>query len=503
MARPAAVPPFITVTLDHTAERPLYRQLYETVRAAILDGRLVPGSQLPATRTLATQLGLSRFTVMNAFAQLVAEGFMEGQAGAGSFVSRELPAAVRDTNGHSGGAPAAALPPRLSQRGQALAAAPLPSPTEEGRPRAFRPGTPALDQFPAAVWARIAGRLYRRPPQELLTYGAIAGFQPLREAIAAYLRAARAIVCDPEQIIIVAGAQQALDLVGRVLLDPGDAAWIEDPGYPGARAALQGAGAVLAPVPVDVEGLAVAQGERLQPAARLAYVTPSYQYPLGVTMSLARRLALLEWARRRGAWILEDDYDSEFRYVGHPLAALAGLDALGHVIYMGTFSKVLFPALRLGYLVVPSAVVDAFMHARALAGRHAPTLEQAVLADFMAEGHFAHHLRTMRGLYQERQAAVIAVLEAEVGGLLEVSPSPAGMHLVGWLDPAADDKVAAARAGQAGVEVRPLSTYTLQTPQRPGFLLGYTAWTRQEMRAGARGLSRALRASPSACWPAG
>lgn len=492
MARPAAAPPFITVRLDPAAERPLYRQLYDAVRAAILDGRLAPGSQLPATRALAVQLSLSRFTVMNAFAQLLAEGFIEGRAGAGSFVSQDLPAASKDTNGHDGEVQAAARPPRLSQRGQALAAALLPSPLEEGRPRAFRPGTPALDQFPAATWARIAGRLYRRPPQELLTYGASAGYQPLRAAIAAYLRAARAIVCDPEQVIIVAGTQQALDLVGRVLLDPGDAAWIEDPGYPGARAALQGAGAVLTPVPVDAEGLAVAQGEQLQPDARLAYVTPSYQYPLGVTMSLARRLALLEWAGTHGAWILEDDYDSEFRYVGHPLAALAGLDALGHVIYMGTFSKVLFPALRLGYLVVPAAVVDAFVRARALTGRHAPTLEQAVLADFMAEGHFAHHLRTMRLLYQERQAAVIAVMQAELGGRLEVSPSPAGMHLVGWLDPTVDDRTAAERAGQVGVEVRPLSIHALQTPQRPAFLLGYTAWTELEMRHGARHLNRAL-----------
>jgi GntR family transcriptional regulator/MocR family aminotransferase len=383
--------------------------------------------------------------------------------------------------------------PRLSQRGQLLAATHLPSPADEGRPRAFRPGEPALDHFPAATWARIAGRLYRRPPQELLTYGAIAGYRPLREAIAAYLHAARAVICDPQQIIIVSGAQQALDLAARVLLDPGDAAWIEDPGYPGARAALQGAGAVLTPVPVDAEGLAVAQGEQLQPDARLAYVTPSYQYPLGVTMSLARRLALLEWARRHGAWVLEDDYDSEFRYAGHPLAALAGLDALGQVIYMGSFSKVLFPALRLGYLVVPSAVVDAFVRARALSAGHAPTLEQAVLADFIAEGHFTRHIRAMRALYQERQAALIAATQAALDEVLEVAPSAAGMHLVGWLTPTADDRVAAGRAAQAGVEVRPLSIHALRAQPRPGLLLGYTAWDAQHIHEGVRRLAHALR----------
>jgi GntR family transcriptional regulator/MocR family aminotransferase len=492
MAKHPAATPFITLALEAQAARPLYRQLYDALRAAILDGRLIPGSQLPATRALAAQLGVSRFTVLGAFAQLLAEGYIEGQVGSGTFVSRELPGVTPAAEGRATQAEAAPRP-QLSRRGQVLAATHIPSAAEDGRPRAFRPGEPALDQFPAATWARIAARLYRRPPQELLGYGAVAGYQPLRAAIAAYLRAARAVVCDPEQIIIVSGSQQALDLAARALLDPGDAAWIEDPGYPGARAALQGAGATLVPVPVDAEGLSVADGERLRPDARLAYVTPSYQYPLGVTMSLTRRLALLEWARARGAWVIEDDYDSEFRYVGHPLAALAGLDTSGHVLYVGTFSKVLFPALRLGYLVVPAPVVDAFGRARALSGGHAPTLEQAVLADFIAEGHFTRHIRAMRALYQERQAALIDAAQATLGGMLEVSPSAAGMHLVGWLDPAADDAATAERAARAGVETRPLSAHAMQTRTRPGLLLGYTAWNSQEMRDGVRRLVQALR----------
>jgi GntR family transcriptional regulator/MocR family aminotransferase len=382
--------------------------------------------------------------------------------------------------------------PRLSQRGALLTATRLPAAPEAGAPRAFRPGQPALDHFPAAQWARLAGRLYRHPPQELLTYGESAGYRPLRAAIASYLRTARAITCAPEQVVVVAGTQQALDLAARVLLDPGDTAWIEDPGFPGARAALQGAGACVAPIPVDGEGLDVQAGERAAPEARLAYVTPSYQYPLGVTMSLPRRLALLDWAQQTGAWVLEDDYDSEFRYAGHPLAALAGLDTVGQVIYLGSFSKVLFPALRLGYMVVPSGVVDAFVRARALAGWHAPTLEQAVLADFIAEGHFLRHIRTMRALYQERQAMLVEAARAELDDMLTVDPSPAGMHLIGWLAPGAADAAAAERAAQEGVDVRPVSIHALEATPRPGLLLGYTALDAREIRQGVRRLAHAL-----------
>ena len=490
MARHASAVPFIEVRLDVAATLPLYRQLYEALRAAVLDGQLASGSRLPPTRVLARQLGISRFTVVAAFEQLLAEGYLRGQAGSGTCVSRELPDMPAPMA--RGATPPAATRPRLSRRGMLLASTSVTVVPEEGRPRAFRPGQPALDHFPAAAWARIAARLYRRPPHELLTYGAIAGYLPLREAIAAYVREARAITCRPEQVIVVAGAQQALDLAARVLLDPGEEAWVEDPGFPGARAALEGAGAVLVPVPVDAEGLDVRAGERAAPAARLAYVTPSYQYPLGVTMALPRRLALLDWARRAGAWVLEDDYDSEFRYDGRPLAALAGLDRAGQVIYLGTFSKVLFPALRLGYLVVPEAVVDAFVHARALAGRHAPTLEQAVLAGFIADGHLGRHIRAMRALYQERQATLVGAARAELVGLLDVGPSAAGMHLVGWLGAGTDDRVAVGRAAREGVEVRAVGAHSILAAHRPGLLLGYTALDAEEIRAGVRRLARAL-----------
>jgi GntR family transcriptional regulator / MocR family aminotransferase len=295
-------------------------------------------------------------------------------------------------------------------------------------------------------------------------------------------------------VIVVAGSQQALDLTARLLLDEGDAAWIEDPGYLGARGALLGAGASLVPVPVDGEGLDVQAGQARNPEARLIYVSPSHQYPYGVTMSLPRRLALLESASRAGAWVLEDDYDSEYRYAGRPLAALQGLDGEGRVIYLGTFSKVLFPALRLGYMVVPPDLVDGFVAARALVDRHSPTLDQAALADFIADGHFARHIRRMRALYAERQAILVEAATHGLAGVLDVSTAEAGMHLVGWLPPGVDDVEASRQAAAHGVEAPPLSLYSLEPPRHGGLLLGYTAVGEKEIRDGVQRLAKALRA---------
>jgi len=310
--------------------------------------------------------------------------------------------------------------------------------------------------------------------------------------ISAYLGATRAVRCTWEQVIVVSGSQQALDLAARVLLDPGDAAWVEDPGYAGARGALLGAGARLVPVPVDGDGLDVAAGAQLGAGARLAYVSPSHQYPLGVTMSLSRRLALLGWASRSGAWVLEDDYDSEYRYTGRPLEALQGLDPEGCVIYLGTFSKVLFPALRLGYLVVPPELVDPFTAARELVDRQSPSVEQAVLAEFIAEGHFARHVRRMRVLYAERQATLVEAAARELSGALDVRPAEAGMHLVGWLPGGTDDREASRRAAAEGVEATALSLHGIEPPQRRGLLLGYAAVGEEEIRAGVRRLAASL-----------
>jgi GntR family transcriptional regulator/MocR family aminotransferase len=303
------------------------------------------------------------------------------------------------------------------------------------------------------------------------------------------------VQCDVDQVIIVAGSQQALDLTARVLLNPGDAVWVEDPCYPGARNALLAAGAQVVPVPVDSEGFDIAAGLKRRRTARLVYITPSHQYPLGVTMSLSRRLALLDWARQSGALIVEDDYNSEFRYSGRPLASLQGLDKNGGVIYVGTFSKTTFPSLRLGCIVVPKDLTDVFMAARALIDRHSPSIDQAILTDFIEEGHFARHIRRMRSLYAERQALLVDAAASELAGLLEVKPAAAGMHLIGWLPKGVSDKDASEQAARHRVEAAPLSAYCSKPLARGGLTLGYTAVNPKQIKDGVRRLTQALRGS--------
>ena len=485
--------PFIALHLDRRARAGLQRQLYDELRAAILGGRLAPGARLPATRVLADDLAVSRNTVTGAFDQLLAEGYLEGRVGSGTYVARTLPEdLLRVRSGARPAASPARVPPRLSRRGKLLVSIPASRRRDVVLPRAFETGLPALDEFPRELWARLASRLLRRAPASLLTYSDSAGFRPLRLAIAEYLQAARGVRCTADQVIVTAGSQQALDLAARVLLDPGDTAWVEDPGYLGSRGALTAAGIRCAPVPVDAEGLQVETGVRLVPAARMACVTPSHQYPLGVTMSLPRRMALLAWARQRRAWIVEDDYDSEFRYAGRPLAALQGLDPAGRVIYTGSFSKVLYPSIRLGYLVVPDGVVDAFLAARALADRQSPGLEQALVAEFIAAGHFSRHLRRMRGIYAERQQILTAAAQRDLQGALELTGGEAGMHMVGWLAAPASDRGVSERAAALGIKATPLSTYAIRARIRPGLMLGYAALPERQIREGVRALAAVL-----------
>ena len=471
------------------------------MRAAVGSGRLGPGAPLPASRALAADLLVSRNTITAAYDQLAAEGYLEHFERRGVYVAAVLPDVLQRAC-----APEARLPGppprgRLSPAGEVYVAAarrlaepPGPRLTSLEEPIPFRAGDPALDAFPVRRWLRVLSRRWRIGSVPL-GYASPAGVRPLREAIAGYVGSSRGVVCDADQVFVVSGTQQALDLAARLVLGRGDSAWFEDPGYPGGRAAIAGAGGVVVPVPVDEAGLEVAAGIAMAPEARLAYVTPSHQYPTGAVMSLERRGALLRWATAADAWVLEDDYDSEFRYASRPLPALQGLDAGGRVIYTGTFSKTLFPALRLAYVVAPPALVEAFNAACVLGGRHAPTDAQLATADFIAAGEFDRHLRRMRALYAERQAALLEALAATgLEELLDVSAAAAGLHLVAWLRaPGADAAAAVRSAAAAGVEVAALSQYSARGLERDALVLGYGAFSPARLRAGAQTLARALR----------
>ncbi|MGB8343352.1 MAG: PLP-dependent aminotransferase family protein, partial [Ktedonobacteraceae bacterium] len=380
------------IKLDATLSVPLYKQLYERLRGAILAGQLERGARLPSTRTLASELGISRSTTVLAYTQLLLEGYLESRAGQGTLVARDLPAALFheqtvQTPAKPPGTPKTSLTP-LASRVRLLQDMPFPERLEEPAGGAFRGGEPALDLFPFEVWARLIARRARHSLRAFVHYQPPAGYYPLREAIAAQIGVTRGVRCTPEQIIITAGSQGAFDLAARTLLNPGEAVWMENPCYFGARGALLAAGARLVPVPVDKQGLVMETGRERCPVARLVSTTPSHQFPTGVTMSLSRRLSLLDWARETGAWILEDDYDSEYRSSGRPLEALQGLDHAGRVLYIGTFSKVLFPTLRLGYLVAPAELVEPLLTMRRFLDVHIPMLEQMALFDFLHEGHY-------------------------------------------------------------------------------------------------------------------
>ena len=494
--------PFIA--LDHGAAEhaPIYQQVYNQIRQAILSGACRPTAKLPSTRELARQLGVSRTTIVNAYDQLFAEGYLAGKTGAGTFVAGNLPDELVEVNRRQFAAAPKTIEssaPNLARRAESLraareAATPLFNPARNGNKKliAFQHGLPALDRFPFDVWARLVAKRWRESPADLLGYGSALGFRPLRETIAAYLKTARGVVCSAEQVIIVAGAQQAFDLAARVLLDAGDAVWLEDPFYSGARAAFLAHGAKTFGVPVDDAGFSLTEAIKTGVQPKLVYVTPSHQMPLGVTMSLQRRLGLLDWASRAKAWIVEDDYDSEFRYNGRPLASLQGLDKSERTLYVGTFSKTLFPSLRLGCLVVPNSLVEIFTTARLIGDLQSPTVDQAVLNDFIVEEHFARHIRRMRALYKERQEILIDEASRELGGLLEVAPDDAGLHLVGWLPKNVCDRCASTKALAHNVAAAALSNYSERSLNRGGLILGYAATDEQQIKTGVQKLAAAL-----------
>lgn len=483
------------ITLDR--RQGLSRQLYQALRMRVLDGRLASGTRLPASRDLAAALAISRNSVVRAYDQLYAEGFIEGRVGDGTYVA-QLPAnaltskklSTKVSTGLSTGLPTALstnwldLPVDLSSKvihSDALGRVEkhhLPRPPS-GPPRAFRVGVPAFDLFPFEVWAKLNAAFWRKPDLQQLCYGAPEGDARLRGMIAAYLRSSRGMQCSAEQIVITSGAQQGISLCAQLLVAPGDGVAVENPGYRAAGHAFAVAGARLHGVSVDHEGISCAELNRF-PDCRLAYVTPSHQYPTGVIMSLARRLELLAWAERSNGWIIEDDYDGEYRYSGAPLAPLAALDRQGRVLYVGTFGKVAFPALRLGYLVLPQGLVDAFAQRRAVDVRHSEVSTQAVMAEFMAAGHFQRHIRRMRRAALSRRNALLSGWPAEVAGVGKLPGVAAGLHLTVAVDSLSREAELIELARSVDVEINALSSYWLAdslTPgdQRAGLVLGFAA----------------------------
>lgn len=463
------------ITLAPGRKAPIYQQLYEWFRRAIHTGQLRPGQRVPSTRSLAAELMVSRIPVSSAYEQLHAEGYFETFVGAGTCVASAIPEDIikPGTGKISGASRQASRGKSLRNISSRVALMRTPTQTWSNKLVPFRVSLPALEHFPTRVWSQLLNRHARKPTRQSMAYGDAKGYAPLREAIAEYLGAARAVRCEPSQILITTGSQQGLQLSAQALLESKDRVWVEEPGYPGARQALLMAGAKLVPVPVDDEGLDVAEGIRRARNARAVYITPSHQYPLGVTMTAARRMLLLQWAMRSGAWIIEDDYDSEYRLGGRPIASLQGLDTDERVIYVGTFSKVMFPALRLGYVVVPRDLVDAFSTMRDASDQFSSTLYQTVMTDFIREGHFARHIRRMRMLYIERRKALVEALQKRIGEKLEVIGAEAGMHLVALLPVGVSDVAISKRAAEMGISAMPLSSCYAKAPLRGGLVLGY------------------------------
>lgn len=468
---------------------PIIRQVYDQVRQAIHAGALAPGGKLPSSRGLAAHLGVARASVVAAYDLLQAEGYIEGRQGAGAFVAGDLSGVleVRPPIADADAAP----PPEPPARVRELAGLGLSPVGREPQP--FTNGRTLMDARALDGWSRATRRALRTLGPLHFGYSDAAGLPELRAEIAAYLRAARGVVCEPEQVVVTAGAQQAADLAARILLAPGEPVWVEDPCYEPTWRALSAVGARLHSIPVDRSGLDVAAGRTIAPDARMAFVTPSTQYPLGVTLSLARRLELIAWAREAKAWIVEDDYASEFRYSGPPLASLQGLDGGERVIYVGTFNKSLFPGLRLGYLVAPKPLAAAFASARALADRQPPTPTQAIVLEFMRSGEFAAHIRRRRLAYRAQRDALAAALQTKLGDLLEVDVPDQGMHLMAFLKDGRSDVAVQAAAAERGLIARAISRLYHDAPPRPGLLLGFSGFPPAAMAPAAARLAAAIR----------
>jgi len=484
----------------------LSEQVFRALCQAILGGTLPASARLPPSRTLAAELGVSRNTVVLAYEQLLAEGYVQARVGSGTYVATELPEAARGLVGvgaTTADAQHATAAPRVSRYARRLVtimdeARLVWTPRTRSVPYDFRYARPSFEDFPHEAWCRVLARRARRASVRALDYGSPAGAPELRQAVATYLARARGVACDPEQVLIVNGSQQALDLCARVVLDPGDAVVTEDPGYPAARAVFAALGARVRPCPVDDKGIDVG-ARAFRSGARLAYVTPAHQFPTGATMPLTRRLELLAWARRHDALVLEDDYDSEYRYRGRPVQALAGLDRDGRVLYAGTFSKLLFPALRLGFLVLPPALIEPFRRAKGAADTGSPTVLQLALADFLADGHFERHLRRSRLRHAAIRRVMLESVAEHLGDAVEVAGADAGLHVLLWLRDSepADAERLRRRAAELGVGIYPVTPFYAGSAPRAGILLGWASLGPREVRDGIRLLGTVLRVRPA------
>jgi len=472
-------------------EAPIFRQVYMQIRSAILAGALRPGTKLPSTRDLADQLAVSRSAIVSAYEQLLAEGYTSGKIGSGTYISAEIPAAMGPRSPKA----KQPAPVRRAAAPQTAFDTDLLDATKRNDDRPFNLGRTLLDARTVDVWRKLSLRTVRSISRIHLGYSDPRGLPELRRSICEYLQAARSVRCDPDQVVITGGTQQAIDIVIRVLLGPEKQVWIEDPGYPLTRQALVAAGVQVRPIRVDAQGIDVRAGIKAAAKARAVFITPSHQFPTGVVLSMGRRLELLDWAQQNDAWIVEDDYASEFRYSGRPLASLQGLDDTGRVIYIGTLNKALFPGLRLGYAVVPHALLKPFIAARYLMDRHSSTLDQAVVASFMSEGHFASHIRRIRLLYHEQRDALASALKRHLRDELTAVVPDQGMHLVAYTRKGLSDVSLERAATQNGVIVKAMSRLYVAAPAKSALMFGFSGYPRPAIAPAVARLARSVRAA--------
>ncbi len=477
MNRPLSGTPVIEIGVDRADREPIQSQIARQMRGLVLSGRLKPQAKLPSTRALADELAVARATVVEAYEQLLSEGYIETRSGSGTRVAVELPETLLNSS------------PSLKTDGRRIS----PRDTRREPARPFRSGLVDWEHFPHDEWGKLLGRFWRNPPVTLLEHNDAFGWMPLREAIARHLFEWRGISCTALQVIVTAGGMDAFDLINRAILRDGDKIWIEEPGYPTARRVFALGGVETVAVPIDEEGLIVARGRDKAAGARAAFVTPARQYPTGVTMPLARRLELLDWAGEAGAVVIEDDYDSEYRYVGRPLPALMSLDKRARVIYSGSFSKVFSPIVRLGFMVVPAAMLGRFRDERLAHGAPPSLMAQPALAEFMNSGAFAIHIRRMRRIYAGRRAALIEALKPGDGKLFTVDAAPSGLMLLLRLRPDQNDEPIAARLAARHIEVQTLSSHYAGRKREPGLLLSFAGFTEKDLRRAAAALIEGLK----------